>query len=237
MRRIKAILLISALVFCSAVLSGCDSKEKKKEAEDANKVKDELIKVNTELSKANSDLANITTELNKVKSLKAELESQAALLREESEMAQPETNKPVQVKKETGNIENVTLVGSIFTTGIADQVNMPVNSLSEISISEKVIYLYMKWTGMVAGDVYTNKVKIFDGEGNLINEDDVVFTPTKVTSISLCGYYINRFLDKPGKWRFEIYLNGQKIDEKYLTVLSDSGTEAAATPKQPPEVK
>jgi len=121
-----------------------------------------------------------------------------------------------ELKKHVKEPSDSKLYGVIFTTGLTED-NMPMNDLTEISINEERIYVFAKWRLSLGEYNYT--VKIFDDLGKLINENQLKFTPQTTTWNTWSWYNINKYMDKPGEWKFEIYLDGQKMTEEHLTVL------------------
>jgi hypothetical protein len=105
----------------------------------------------------------------------------------------------------------------IFTTALENR--RPVNNLKEISINEKRIYLYVKWFSISLGE-HSYLCEIFDGSGKLATRHQMSFTSTEASWNTWTWYNINKYIDKPGNWIFKIYLDGQKVIEKNLVVLS-----------------
>ena len=107
----------------------------------------------------------------------------------------------------------------IFTTGL-DNRNKPVNDVSEISISEKRIYLIVNW--QISAEEHTNVTIISDGVGNVVCRPEQSFTPKGSfwTTRSWCR--ITSHIDQPGQWKFEVYMDGEKALEEYLTVTPKS---------------
>ena len=62
--------------------------------------------------------------------------------------------------------------------------------------------------------------KIFDGSGTLVATSQISFTPEGGSWNTWTWYNINKYVDKPGNWTFEIHLDGQKVIEENLAVLS-----------------
>lgn len=106
----------------------------------------------------------------------------------------------------------------IFTTGLTNK-NQPVNNLKEISINEERIYIYVKWFP-ISDEEHNYLCKIFDGSGQLTSTNQMSFTPEGGSWNTWTWYNINKDVDKPGNWTFKIYLDGQKVIEESLSVLS-----------------
>ena len=105
----------------------------------------------------------------------------------------------------------------IFTTGIQNE--LPIDNVDEISIDTERIYIFVYWYNLKAGKNYQYKCNIYDGEGFLIATSSMKFKPTDTSWNTWTWYYISSSVDKPGEWKFEIFLKNKKVFEKYLTVL------------------
>ncbi len=103
-----------------------------------------------------------------------------------------------------------------FTTGLTRD-NKPMNDLTEISINEKRIYIFVQWH--LSPTEHNWSSKIFDGSGKLVREGRSKFTPQQTLWNTWAWHNINKQTDQPGKWKVEIYLDGEKMAEQYLTIL------------------
>jgi len=103
-----------------------------------------------------------------------------------------------------------------LTTGLTDD-KKPINELTEISMQEKRIYIFVQWHLPTTEHNYSSK--LFDGSGRLLREWHSKFTPPQTLWNTWSFYNIKRGTDQPGQWKFEIYLDGEKMVEQYLTVL------------------
>ena len=116
-----------------------------------------------------------------------------------------------------GNIDS-RLYGIVFTTGMTDS-NVPKNDLQQISLNEKCLYIFMKWRLSLKNHYYT--VKISDSSGEIIYETKYYLAPTQPTWRTWPSYFLIKYIDKPGRWKVEVYLDGQKVGEKFLTVVAE----------------
>lgn len=107
-------------------------------------------------------------------------------------------------------------VKGIFTTGV-NANNEPVNNLTEVSLTDRIIF-YMSWHSLPKGK-YRCQRRIFDGSGMLIKSDEMTFKGEGEHN-TWFKYKPRKSFDAPGKWKFEGYLDGKKMLEAYLTVLS-----------------
>jgi len=94
-----------------------------------------------------------------------------------------------------------------------------VNNLKEISINKKRIYIYVKWFSTSDED-HNYLCKIFDGSETLVFTNQMSFTSKGGSWNTWTWHNINKYIDKPGNWTFKIYLDGQKVIEESLSVLS-----------------
>jgi len=212
--------------------------QQQKAAAKTAKSKTELIKVKTDLEKAESELVRITqarekleeqlTQLTKerddvanqakdaqatIDNLKVQLKDQIAKADGLQAIIDQLENK---LKKEAEEIKDTKLLGLIFTTGLTDN-NTPENSLTEIPINEERIYIFTKWQLSLKEHNYV--AKIFDDSGKLISERRYKFIPQQTIWNTWSWYTINKHIDKPGRWKIEVYLDGRKMGESYLMVL------------------
>ena len=105
----------------------------------------------------------------------------------------------------------------IFTTALENR--RPVNNLKEISIDEQRIYIYVTWFSISLGE-HNYLCKMFDGSGTLVTTGQMSFTAEGGSWNTWTSYNIKKHADKPGNWTFEIYLDGKKVIEESLAVLS-----------------
>ena len=106
----------------------------------------------------------------------------------------------------------------MFTTGLTNN-NQPVNNLKEISINEQRIYIYVSWFSISDGE-HNYLCKIFDGSGQLVTTSQMSFTSEGGSHDTWTWHNINKYVDKPGSWTFEIYLDSKKVIKENLVVLS-----------------
>ncbi|MBA4371442.1 MAG: hypothetical protein C0402_01125 [Thermodesulfovibrio sp.] len=107
----------------------------------------------------------------------------------------------------------------IFTTGLNEN-NEPTNNLTELSLDEKIVYIYVTWYSLPR-ETYQYVCKIYDGAGDLVRLATMDFTPSDESHYTFSSYQIRKLLDKPGAWKFEIYLNGVRVVDKSLKVVSN----------------
>lgn len=107
----------------------------------------------------------------------------------------------------------------IFTTGL-DENNEPINNISELSLDEKSVFIYVTWYSLPK-EPYQYLCKIYDGAGDLVRLATMDFTPSDESHYTFSSYQIRKTLDKPGPWKFEIYLNGARVIDKSIKVSAN----------------
>jgi len=119
------------------------------------------------------------------------------------------------------NIAKGTRLGQVrhkttFTRGL-DSRNRPVDSIEEISMREKRIYIYTSWRGL-SYDEHKHVCKMFDGSGKIVGRTQMNLTANPGVCNTWSWHDFDQSKDKPGTWRFEVHLDGQKVIEKNLEV-------------------
>jgi len=131
-----------------------------------------------------------------------------------------------QLKEKAEEEINSKLYGIVLTTKV-NKRHRPEISLEKISINEQLLYIFAKWRLSLKTHHYT--VKIFDGSEELIFEKKYTTKPDEPTWNTWPGYYINKYTDKPGLWKVELYLDGRKVGEKSITVTTEPKSSSNAT--------
>ena len=106
----------------------------------------------------------------------------------------------------------------VVTTGL-DEKKQPVNDLKQVSLDEDKIYFYVRWN--LAKREHDLMWRLYDGAGRLAGRSEYTFTPC--CSGCPCthtwhSYNLNKNVDKPGVWRFQLYLDGRRKVSKRFTV-------------------
>ena len=110
-----------------------------------------------------------------------------------------------------------TMYRLIFTTGLASD-NQPKNDLKQISINDGQIVVYVDWFLLPIRE-HDYLCKIFDGRGTLVYVDQMKFDVHIGNYWTASSYTFKRFVDAPGAWRFEIFLDGERAIQRTLDVL------------------
>jgi hypothetical protein len=126
-----------------------------------------------------------------------------------TEQQQIEPSRPITEKKAL--IEPYRI---IFCTGI-DEEHLPINDLESISlIEDNHVYIYVKWS--ISVGTYSYLCKVHDGAGKEVFRGKMEFSPTDPDWNTWSWFTLNPYIDSPGLWRFEIYIDGKKyIDEEF----------------------
>ncbi|MHC4109755.1 MAG: hypothetical protein ACYSUY_01690, partial [Planctomycetota bacterium] len=104
----------------------------------------------------------------------------------------------------------------VYATGLNSK-NFPLNNLSKISINTGRIYLFASFRFSL--EYHDIIFKLFDESGKLLYQKRKNSVPYNTNWASWAWYDIKKDKDKPGQWKTEIFLDGKKVGEKYLTVL------------------
>ena len=108
----------------------------------------------------------------------------------------------------------------VFTTGL-DENKKPTDSISEISMKESSIDIFIKWNlESFEIDPSVIEYEVFDSLGNRVIYSMDWFEPeSKIWNT--WKRILFKTYHEPGKWKFEVRLDDRKVIEKYLTVSSD----------------
>lgn len=107
----------------------------------------------------------------------------------------------------------------ILTTDLTNDT--PVNDLTGIPINTDKILVYTYWYNLTVDKEYDYKIAIFDGEKNILLFAPTKFTPSDSSWHTLTTYKVNPQLDKPGKWKFQVYLDNKLKAKRELDVDED----------------
>ena len=104
----------------------------------------------------------------------------------------------------------------IFTTGLNEE-NEPIDNVKKISLGQGRIYLYISWN-RISNEKHHYLCEIFDGSGQLINSNEMDFTPEKGHWNTWNWYHIKEHVDQLGTWIFKVYLDDENLIEEGLQV-------------------
>lgn len=219
------ITIILPVLLCFLALAGCKDVEKENAIKEAAELKNKLEKTTVALKEAQNDkealiaeMATITKALEKSNSELTVATQERNRLEEQVKQLQGSVEKlQNQIKKEAEDAVNSKLLGIVFTTNIGGEKSYPQNSLEEITINEKCLYVFCKWRLSVKDHTYA--IRILDDSKQIVFERKYELKPKEPVWNTFPGYYINKHVDKPGRWTVEVYLDGRKMGEKSITVL------------------
>lgn len=106
------------------------------------------------------------------------------------------------------------VIGAHFTNGISEI--WPKNSVSEFRLDQAEIYLWIQFR--ISEGPHRMRARIFDGSGELTYLASWDISPTYEIWATWFRYTV-RNSDKPGTWKFEIYVDDRKLLEESLKVL------------------
>jgi hypothetical protein len=124
-------------------------------------------------------------------------------------------NRSVNTATETPSSESSPTYRLTITTGIGEN-GLPEDSREVVSFSDKMICFFIKWFHLVPHKDYQFIWYIFDGAGEMIHVGEFLITPRDRTWDSWHWYSLSKNVDKPGRWTFIGYLEGQKIIERQV---------------------
>jgi len=108
---------------------------------------------------------------------------------------------------------------TLFTTGLSKN-DRPVDRIEKISMEQERIYFYITWRNL-SNKEYKLKTMIYDGSGKHVFSHPHKFKPVADGIFNTwCWYNFNKVADAPGYWRFEAYLDGEKVLEEQLRVVA-----------------
>lgn len=122
------------------------------------------------------------------------------------------TGKPVNVDKNVIIDPSQLNKKVMFTTELGSTQNV-----ENVLINSRV-YFAVNLTDLPDGE-YDSLCRIFDGNGRLVIRSRSILQASNNQLNTWCWYQLDSKQDKPGNWRFEFYLNDQKVVEKVLKVV------------------
>ena len=106
----------------------------------------------------------------------------------------------------------------VFTTEV-DENYHPVDAINKVSLDIDMIYLYITWQNLPVGN-HKYRIRVVDGVGSLVWDYFWEYNNKNLIDNTWLTYKPKKAVDKPGRWQFEIYLDGIKMFEKFLQVES-----------------
>ncbi len=237
MTKNKLTIIFLIVLACLLIVTGWLGYQQQKSLAETTQLKTDLGQTRSELStviqardKLQEDLGQMTRERNDlvgridvanatINKLESQLDDQTTKAADLQAAIAQLKNKLKDKAEETVNSK---LLGIVFTTGWNEGDKVPKNDLKEISINEKTLYVFCKWRLSLKDHTYA--FKIFDESKEIVTERQFDLKPTEPVWNTWAWYYINKYIDKPGLWTVEIYLDGHKVGEKSINVLPEVKT-------------
>jgi hypothetical protein len=91
------------------------------------------------------------------------------------------------------------------------------DEFDEVSLDHGRVYVYVSWRGLTK-ESHLAQLRVFDGAGKQAGTSSYEFTPNSTRWYTWLNYYIDSDVDQPGRWRFEMDLDGETLVERSLIV-------------------
>ncbi|MBW8001112.1 MAG: hypothetical protein FVQ80_03715 [Planctomycetes bacterium] len=232
MQKNRTILLL-LLFTCCLTLTGCKDPEKEQALQEVEELRIELSDIEDSLAKTKKEKKSLKSQTDE---LAETLETTEQQLNEKNDSYDTLKQNFAKIEKENDSLKNKIenlqqelesdiqeqqtneLLGLVLTTHI-DKEGLPLDDFDSFFMEKKHFYIFSKWN--LTKKEHTVTVKLYDGTGKLRKQIPRTFTPKTPTRNARCLYTINKALDKPGKWKVEIYLDGHKMGEKNFILMSE----------------
>ena len=231
MQKNRTILLL--LFTCCLTLTGCKDPEKEQALQEVEELRIELSDIEDSLAETKKEkdslkskadelietLATTEEQLNEKNDLYDTLQERLVKIEQQNNSLKTEVeNLQATLKSDLQEQQTNELLGIVFTTQI-DKEGLPVEDFDSFFLEKKHFWIFSKWN--LTKKEHNVTVKLYDGTGKLRKQIPRIFTPKTPTCNTRHFYTVNKVLDKPGKWRVEIYLDGHKMGEKNLRIMSE----------------
>lgn len=113
-----------------------------------------------------------------------------------------------------------TSANAVLTTGLNDR-QQPVNAVEALSLDQDRFYVYTQWNQLAPGE-HAVLVRVLDGEHKPVLSDVQRFAPDNVSRATVSAFQLNRYLQKPGEWLVEVYLDNERYVQRSIKVLPAS---------------
>jgi hypothetical protein len=107
---------------------------------------------------------------------------------------------------------------AVFTTKV-DGDYQPVDAINKIPLNIDVVYLYITWQNL-STENHKYRIRAMDGVGTVVWDYFWEYTNKNLNDNTWLNYKPKIAVDKPGRWQFEVYIDGIKMFEKFLMVES-----------------
>ena len=105
----------------------------------------------------------------------------------------------------------------VITSGLAEN-KYPIDKLDSIPIDLEKFIIFVQWFH-IATTNHNCLWELYNNDGEIVHTSSYEFIPNQNSWNAWTTYYFKQALDKPGEWRFVVYLDGIKhIDSKIQVV-------------------
>ena len=122
----------------------------------------------------------------------------------------------IPVKRQSGQpfAFDVKLTSMVFNTSTGQEL---ADDLREISLDHGRIYIYVKWRNLSL-EPHEVVATIADGSGRQVFQQESNVTPSNDAWNNWWSYRIDKEVDQPGEWRFQVLMDGEVLVDENLTV-------------------
>lgn len=113
----------------------------------------------------------------------------------------------------------------IITTGLDE--GTPISNLTQVPLESNGVYVFVRWN-RIPNERFNYVCKIFDNSGQKVYEGQMTFTPNNDSWNTWTRYKISKYIDDPGTWRAEIYLDNVLVVNKSFSVVRSTDTSAVS---------
>lgn len=115
----------------------------------------------------------------------------------------------------------------ILTTGL-DADDLPVDTILEVPMDVGRFYGVVELSNLEEDRVYRYACRIYDSRGEVVRADQGTLTAEGETRRFWCLYRPDACVDQPGLWRFEGYLDDERLVETEFPVVPASERDESA---------
>jgi hypothetical protein len=120
----------------------------------------------------------------------------------------------------------------VFTSGL-DEQNRPIDDLARMSLDSARICIFVGWFNL--GDAPVDYLcRIFDGQRTLVYAYSSRFRPKDGSWNTWTYREVNKAIDRPGVWTFDVYLNKVMMFSAELPVDASVVSPRERDPNAPP---
>lgn len=103
-----------------------------------------------------------------------------------------------------------------ITSGIDSDGN-PIDKLDRLPLTNEFYYICIDWTNVPKSN-FINTCMIYDGEGQKIYQNKIDISNIDGNYSTTTSFKINSYIDEPGLWKIEVYIDKTIVIEKYVEV-------------------